>query len=80
MKSFATLAGTDTPAVIHVPVFDPLVAIAIARGFVPPNASLPLVPDQLPLDRWSIELLGPSRGGAAFLLGGLSIRPCSPSS
>jgi len=68
MKTFATLAGSDTPSAHHQPVFEHLVAIAVARGFVPPDASLPIVPDQVPLDGWSLELRGPSGGRAAFLL------------
>ena len=68
MKTFATLAGTDTPSPIHQPVFERLCAAAVARGFVPPNTALPLRPNQLALGDWSLELLGPSSGRAAFFL------------
>ena len=65
---FATLTGTDTSSAIHQAVFQRLCAAAIARGFLPPDTTLPIRPDQLPLDKWSLELRGPSDGKAAFFL------------
>lgn len=68
MKMFATLAGTDKSASIHQPVFERLCAAAVARGFVPPDTSHRVRPNQHPLDKWQLELRGPSDGGAAFFL------------
>jgi hypothetical protein len=68
MKMFATLAGTDTSAPIHQPVFERLCEAAVARGFVPPDTSHRVRPNQLPLDKWLLELRGPCGGEAAFFL------------
>jgi hypothetical protein len=68
MKMFATLVGTDTSAAIHQPVFERLTAAAVARGFVLPDTTHRVRPNQLALDRWALELRGPAGGRAAFFL------------
>ncbi len=65
---YATLVGTDTGDTRHRALFERLCAIAAKRGFVAPDASLPVAPDQTSIRGWSLELRGPADGDAQFLL------------
>ena len=49
-------------------MFERLCETAIARGFVPPDTSHRVRPNQLPLDHWTLELRGSSDASAAFFL------------
>lgn len=65
---FATLVGTDTDTRDHERVFGALFALAVARGFAPPVAPVPIVADQASLARWKLAQTGPANGTADFLL------------
>ena len=65
---FATLVGTDTNTKEHQAVFDRLFAMAVARGFLPPDTHLRVQRDQIPIDRWTLEQNGPGSLTADFLL------------
>lgn len=65
---FATLAGTNTGATEHRRLFNRLCVIATERKFVPPDTSLHVQRDQIPLDGWSLEQKGPADKEADFLL------------
>lgn len=64
---FATLVGANTSREIGQ-LFDRLCAVATLRGFVEPDTTLPVRPDQIPLNGWSLELRGPRHLRADFFL------------
>ena len=64
---FATLIGTNSGAIEHQALFDRLRGIAIARGFIPPDASVCIQADGS-LAGWSLEQRGPRDREADFLL------------
>lgn len=65
---FATLVGANRNATAHTAIFVDLVQMADQRGFAPGDTDLRVVPDQIPLSGWSLELKGPATGDADFLL------------
>lgn len=79
---FATFVGTNTVSTQYKTVFRRLMEIAIASGFEPPDTTLRVQRDQMPLDDWTIEQKGPRDYKADFLLavttpGGPSMSPIS---
>src|SRR5437879_6005449 len=52
----------------HRALFETLCEVATRRGFRPPDTTLRVQRDQIPLDGWSIEQRGPGDGKADFLL------------
>ena len=65
---FATLVGTNTAGRHHESLFERLCAIAVTHGFVPPDTTLRVQRDQIPLDGWNLSMKGPDNGKADFLL------------
>lgn len=65
---FATLIGTNTTGRAHEPLFGSLCALAVTRGFAPPDTTLRVQPDQTSLEGWSLSMKGPSNSKADFLL------------
>jgi hypothetical protein len=65
---FAILVGTNTVSTQYQTVFKRLLEIAIACGFEPPDTTIRVQRDQMPLDGWIIEQKGPRDGRADFLL------------
>lgn len=65
---FATLLGTNRGTDDHRSLCVGLCQIAVARGFAPPDTTLRIQPDQIPLDGWQIEQRGPADAKANFLL------------
>jgi len=65
---FATLLGTNRETDDHTTLCADLCKIAVRRGFAPPDRTLRVQPDQIPLDRWQIEQRGPAGAKADFLL------------
>jgi hypothetical protein len=65
---FATLIGTDTGSEAHLHIADELIQLAEKKGFTPGNEELRITPDQIPINKWSLELRGPLDEKAEFLL------------
>ena len=65
---YATLTGTDRDSKDHTAVFNRLCDIANLAGFSPSEEELRVVPDQMPLNRWTLTLKGPRDEDADFLL------------
>ena len=65
---FATLIGTDTESKAHLKVADELLQIAEKKGFTPGSEELRVTPDQIPINKWSLELRGPLDEKADFFL------------
>lgn len=65
---FATLLGTNRETDNHRTLCADLCQIAVRRGFAPPDRTLRVQPDQIPLDTWQIEQRGPAGAKADFLL------------
>lgn len=65
---FATMLGTNRETEAHTNLCERLCQFAVAQGFVPPDTTLTVQPDQTPLDGWIIEQLGPANAKADFLL------------
>ena len=65
---FATLLGTNRETDDHRTLCAELCQIAVRRGFAPPDTTLRVQPDQMPLDKWQIEQRGPAGMKADFLL------------
>ncbi len=65
---FATLIGTDTESEAYLQISEELIQLAQEAGFTRGIEELRITSDQAPLNRWSIELLGPLDEEADFLL------------
>lgn len=68
MKTFATLRGTNHSDDRHKVIFAQLAAIAESAGFEPGDFRLPIRDNQIPLDDWDLEHLGPGGDSAEFFL------------
>lgn len=68
MKTFATLRGTNCRDDRHKVIFTQLVAVAQSAGFEPGDLRLPIRDNQIRLDDWDLEHLGPGSDSAEFFL------------
>jgi hypothetical protein len=68
MNTFATLLGSNRTDDRLKPIFGRLHEIAVKAGFQQGDSPIQIHRDQIPIDDWDLEQLGPDGDTAAFLL------------